>query len=46
MGRGPTTLTGGQASRAAGVVSGFVLKLARRSAGLTQEKLAECSASM
>lgn len=41
MGRGTTTLTGGQASRAAGVVSGFVLKLARQSAALTQEKLAE-----
>lgn len=37
----PTTLTGGQGSRATGVVSGFVLKLARQSAALTQEKLAE-----
>jgi transcriptional regulator with XRE-family HTH domain len=37
----PATLTGGQGSRAIGVVSGFVLKLARQSAALTQEKLAE-----
>lgn len=41
MRSGPATLTGGQDSRAIGVVSGFVLKLARQSAGLTQEKLAE-----
>lgn len=41
MRRGPATLTGGQGSRATGVVSGFVLKLARQSAALTQEKLAE-----
>jgi len=41
MKRGPATLTGGQGSRASGVVSGFVLKLARQSAALTQEKLAE-----
>jgi Helix-turn-helix len=36
-----TTLTGGPGSRATGVVSGFVLRLARQSAALTQEKLAE-----
>jgi hypothetical protein len=41
MRSGPATLTGGQGSRATGVVSGFVLKLARQSAALTQEKLAE-----
>lgn len=41
MARGPTTLTGGQGSRAIGLVSGFVLKIARQSAALTQEKLAE-----
>jgi transcriptional regulator with XRE-family HTH domain len=41
---GPVTLTGGQGSRATGVVSGFVLKLARRSAALTQEKLGEALA--
>jgi len=41
MRSGPATLTGGQGSRAIGVVSGFVLKLARQSAALTQEKLAE-----
>ncbi|MGH3736240.1 MAG: helix-turn-helix domain-containing protein [Micromonosporaceae bacterium] len=41
MRRGPTTLTGSQGSRAIGVVSGFVLKLARQSAALTQEKLAD-----
>ena len=35
------TLTGGRGSRATGVVSGFVLKLSRQAAGLTQEKLAE-----
>ena len=35
------TLTGGQGSRTTGVVSGFVLRLARRSAALTQERLAE-----
>lgn len=38
---GPATLTGGQGSRAIGIVSGFVLKLARQSAALTQEQLAE-----
>lgn len=41
MRSGPATLTGGQGSRAVGVVSGFVLKLARQSAALTQDKLAE-----
>ena len=41
MGGGPATLTSGQGSRAIGVVSGFVLKIARQSAALTQEKLAE-----
>lgn len=35
MGREPATSTGGQ-----GIVSGFVLKLARQAAGLTQERLA------
>lgn len=41
MGRQPTTPTSSQGSRTIGVVSGFVLKLARQSAALTQEKLAE-----
>jgi hypothetical protein len=41
MRRGPATLTGRQGSLATGIVSGFVLKLARQSAALTQEKLAE-----
>lgn len=41
MRSGPGTLTGGRGCRATGVVSGFVLKLARQSASLTQEKLAE-----
>ena len=44
MGRGPRTLTSRQSSPAAGIVSGFVLKLARQSAALTQEKLAEALA--
>lgn len=35
------TLTAGQGSRTTGVVSGFVLKLARQSAALTQERFAE-----
>jgi transcriptional regulator with XRE-family HTH domain len=35
------TLTGSQGSRAIGVVAGFVLKLARQSAGFTQDRLAE-----
>ncbi|MEU4216928.1 helix-turn-helix transcriptional regulator [Actinoplanes sp. NPDC026623] len=41
MARGPKTLTGSQRSRTIGLVSGFVLKLARQSIALTQEKLAE-----
>jgi len=41
MRSGPGTLTGGRGSRATGVVSGFVLKLARQCASLRQEKLAE-----
>ncbi len=41
MQRGSATLTGGQGSRSMGVISGFVLKLARQSATLTQERLAE-----
>jgi transcriptional regulator with XRE-family HTH domain len=41
MTRGLRTLTGGQCSPATGVVSGFVLKLARQSTALTQETLAE-----
>ena len=41
MARGPATLTGSQGSRTIGLVSGFMLKLARQSAALTQEKLAE-----
>lgn len=44
MRHGPANLTGGQGSRAIGVVSGYVLKLARQSAALTQEKLAEALA--
>lgn len=38
------TLTGGRGSRSIGVVSGFVLKLARQSAKLTQDRLAEALA--
>lgn len=41
MGRRPERLTGGQSSRAIGVVSGFVLKLARQSTALTQQNLAD-----
>lgn len=37
----PTTPTGSQGSRALGIVSGFVLKLARQTAGDSQEVLAE-----
>ncbi|HEY0450600.1 helix-turn-helix transcriptional regulator [Actinophytocola sp.] len=44
MKRGPIALTGGQGSRSTGVVSGFVLKLARQSAALTQDQLAEALA--
>ncbi|WP_082404910.1 helix-turn-helix domain-containing protein [Saccharothrix sp. NRRL B-16348] len=35
------TPTGGRGSRATGVVAGFVLKLSRQTAGLTQERFAE-----
>jgi transcriptional regulator with XRE-family HTH domain len=35
------TLTGSKGSRATGIISGFVLKLARQSTALTQEQLAE-----
>ncbi|WP_442785364.1 helix-turn-helix domain-containing protein [Amycolatopsis sp. H20-H5] len=38
---GSAARTSGQGSRSTGVVSGFVLKLARQAAGLTQEALAE-----
>lgn len=41
MSRGARTSTGGQGSHSTGIVSGFVLKLARQAAGLTQERLAE-----
>ena len=41
MARGFNTLTGGQSVPATGQISGFVLRLARQSAGMTQEKLAE-----
>lgn len=41
MARAPTALTGSHSSRTTGLVSGFVLKLARQSAALTQEKLAD-----
>lgn len=41
MRTGPRTLIRGQGSRVTGVVSGFVLKLARQFAALTQEALAE-----
>lgn len=41
MGGRPATLTGRQGSRSIGIVSGFVLKLARQSAVLTQEELAD-----
>ena len=41
MRTGAPALTGGRGSRATGVVAGFVLKLSRQTAGLTQEKLAE-----
>lgn len=37
----PATLTGGQGSRTIGLVSGFVLKVAREATGLTQDRLAE-----
>jgi transcriptional regulator with XRE-family HTH domain len=41
MARRSITLTGGQGYRASGLISGFVLRLARQSAAMTQEKLAE-----
>ena len=41
MGTRTRTRTGGQGSAATGVVSGFVLKLARHRAGLTQEQFAD-----
>lgn len=41
MKRASETPTGGHSLRTIGIVSGFVLKLARQSTGLTQEKLAE-----
>lgn len=41
MGIEARTPTGGQGSRCRGIVSGFVLKLARHAAGLTQELFAE-----
>lgn len=44
MGRGPETLTGGRGARSIGIVSGFVLKLARQATGLTQEELAQALA--
>ena len=40
MARRLATLTGGQSSRPSGVVAGYVLRLARQSAALTQEKFA------
>lgn len=43
MGKAPRTLTGSQGSRCLGIVAGFVLKLARQSAGITQEQLAEAA---
>ncbi|CRK60025.1 hypothetical protein [Alloactinosynnema sp. L-07] len=45
MDSGLATLTGGRGSQSIGTVSGFVFKLARQSAGLTQEKLAEALAA-
>ncbi|MGW5702509.1 helix-turn-helix domain-containing protein [Amycolatopsis japonica] len=41
MSGAPAALTGSQGSRSTGIVTGYVLKLARQSAGLTQERLAE-----
>ena len=41
MAREKATLTSSQGSRTSGLISGFVLKLARQSAALTQEQLAE-----
>lgn len=44
MARGKTTLTASQGSRTSGLISGFVLKLARQSSALTQEQFAEALA--
>lgn len=44
MKRASGTLTTGQGSRPTGIVSGFVLKLARQSTGHTQERFAEALA--
>lgn len=41
MAREMNSLTGSQGSRSIGLVSGFVLKLARQSSALTQERFAE-----
>lgn len=41
MSSGPATLTGRQGSRSIGIVSGFMLKLARQSVVLTQEGFAD-----
>ena len=41
MKSGPARLTGGQGWWSTGIVSGFVLKLARQSAALTHARLAE-----
>ncbi|MFI5893065.1 helix-turn-helix domain-containing protein [Actinoplanes sp. NPDC051513] len=41
MARSLGTLTGGQSSRASGLISGFVLRLARQSAAMTQDRFAE-----
>jgi hypothetical protein len=41
MGSGAVTPTGSQGSRCLGIIAGFVLKLARQSAALTQDLLAE-----
>jgi transcriptional regulator with XRE-family HTH domain len=41
MARGLETLTGSQGSRPSGLISGFVLRLARQSTAVTQEKFAE-----
>jgi transcriptional regulator with XRE-family HTH domain len=41
MGVAGPAWTGSQGSRCLGIIAGFVLKLARRAAGVTQERLAE-----
>ncbi|WP_166459624.1 helix-turn-helix domain-containing protein [Amycolatopsis pithecellobii] len=43
MGKAPRTPTGSQGSRCLGIIAGFVLKLGRQSAGVTQEQLAEAA---